>query len=105
MPEIFRHAVDSYFFGSPALALLAYHAAASALAFVVYWQDKRAARQGQWRTSERSLHLLGLAGGWPGALAAQRRLRHKTSKRSFQVVFWITVVAHLGLLAFVVSNA
>ena len=39
-----------------------------------------------------ALHLLGIIGGWPGALLAQRLLRHKNSKQSFQVVFWITVL-------------
>ena len=30
-------------------------------------------------------------GGWPGALLAQRRLRHKCSKPSYQIIFWIIV--------------
>lgn len=57
------------------------------------------ARAGQWRISERTLHGLALAGGWPGALLAQRWLRHKTIKRSFRIQFWATVA--LNLAAFV----
>jgi hypothetical protein len=43
---------------------------------------------------EARLHLLELLGGWPGAFLAQRRLRHKCSKHSYQVVFWLIVLAY-----------
>jgi uncharacterized membrane protein YsdA (DUF1294 family) len=67
--------------------------------FVVYALDKSAARHGSWRTPERTLLLLGLVCGWPGALLAQQWLRHKTAKRSFQQLFWCTVgVNMLGFL-------
>jgi uncharacterized membrane protein YsdA (DUF1294 family) len=64
--------------------------------FVAYAIDKSAARNGGWRTPERTLLLLGLVGGWPGAVLAQQWLRHKTSKRSFQQMFWVTVVANVA---------
>ena len=64
-------------------------------AYVMYARDKSAARQGRRRTPEATLLLLGLLGGWPAALIAQRRLRHKTAKTSFQVRFWLTVVANV----------
>ncbi len=69
------------------------------LTFGVYAADKSAARNGRWRTQESTLHLLASAGGWPGALLAQHFLRHKSTKRSFQAVFWFTVAANCGLLA------
>ncbi len=71
----------------------------SATTFVAYALDKRAAMTGQWRISENTLHLLALAGGWPGAMLGQRLLRHKTSKRSFLRVYWLTVLLNLALLA------
>ena len=55
---------------------------------------------GQCRAPESTLHLLSLAGGWPGALLAQQALRHKTSKSSFITGFWLMVV--LNVAAFVV---
>jgi len=64
--------------------------------FVAYAIDKSAARKGGWRTPERTLLLLGLVGGWPGGLLAQQWLRHKSSKRSFQHLFWITVAANVA---------
>lgn len=67
--------------------------------FVAYAIDKTAARRHQARIAERCLHLLSLAGGWPGALAAQALLRHKSRKQPFRTVFWLTVVANCGLLA------
>lgn len=72
--------------------VLGYYLIASVLAFVVYAVDKYAAVKGRWRVREATLHLLALAGGWPGALVAQRLLRHKTRKRAFQWMFRVTVV-------------
>ncbi|THC45017.1 DUF1294 domain-containing protein [Massilia sp. Mn16-1_5] len=63
--------------------------------FVAYAIDKSAARNGGWRTPERTLLLLGLVGGWPGGMLAQQWLRHKTAKRSFRQLFWFTVVANV----------
>ena len=66
----------------------------SLVAFFAYWRDKRSAEQGAWRTPEQTLHLLELLGGWPGAFLAQRLLRHKTRKPSYQLVFWAIVLLH-----------
>ena len=60
----------------------------------MYAIDKRRAEAGLWRIPENTLHLVGFLGGWPGAFLAQRRLRHKTSKVSFQAVFWIVVLMY-----------
>ncbi len=68
----------------------------SLLCFVVYARDKSAACSGQWRTRESTLHLLALLGGWPGALLAQQRLRHKTSKTRFLLLFWLTVLINIA---------
>jgi len=40
-----------------------------------------------------------LLGGWPGAFLAQRRFRHKCSKVSYQVVFWVIALTY-QLVAF-----
>lgn len=66
----------------------------SLLSILQYWRDKQNAQTGQWRTPEKQLHAVELLGGWPGALLAQQLLRHKTQKTSFQVVFWLIVLAH-----------
>lgn len=63
--------------------------------FVVYGIDKRRAKQEADRVSEKTLHVLALLGGWPGAIAGQKLFRHKTSKRSFRLVFWLTVLGNL----------
>jgi uncharacterized membrane protein YsdA (DUF1294 family) len=73
---------------SPAIIIV--YGIVSTLTFLFYWSDKFAARRGLWRTPERSLLLLGLAGGWPGAVVAQRILHHKTKKQSFKLAFWGT---------------
>jgi len=69
----------------------------SLVAFVAYGIDKQSAQTGKRRIPERSLHLLALLGGWPGALAGQRVFRHKTRKVSFRVAFWLVVALHLAL--------
>ena len=71
----------------------------SLVTVIVYALDKHAAGRGARRTPEATLHLLGIAGGWPGALVAQGLLRHKTAKDSFQTTFWLTVVGNALMLA------
>lgn len=77
----------------------------SSLTYFVYALDKRAAQQGQWRTSEKTLHLWSLFGGWPGALVAQHRLRHKSSKAAFRGVFWLTVIIHVLMVNYLVWSS
>jgi len=77
--------------------VLAIYLGASLITFIFYAADKSAAKKGTWRTPESTLHLLSLAGGWPGALIAQQKLRHKSKKRSFQAVFWVTVLLNCGV--------
>ena len=76
--------------------ILALYIVGSLFTFIMYAADKSAARKGNWRTKESTLHLLSLAGGWPGALIAQQKLRHKSKKQSFRSVFWVTVFINCG---------
>jgi uncharacterized membrane protein YsdA (DUF1294 family)/cold shock CspA family protein len=71
---------------------------ASLLTFCVYAFDKSAAMNRRWRTSESTLHALSFAGGWPGALIAQRLFFHKSKKASFQDTFRFIVVLHLAAI-------
>ena len=86
------------------LALLVGMAGLSVLAYLIYWLDKSAAQRSAQRTPESTLHLLSLAGGWPGALIAQQQFRHKTIKQPFQSVFWATVVLNMAVLAWLVKS-
>jgi len=81
------------------MSILLFYLVASSATFAAYAIDKSAARRGAWRTSESTLHLLALAGGWPGALIAQSRLRHKSKKQPFRAVFWATVVLNCAAFA------
>ena len=91
--------VAAYFNRIPSLLVLAYFAV-SLITFVVYAWDKFSARRGGWRTAESTLHLLALAGGWPGALVAQRLLRHKSRKQKFLLVFWASVLLNVAAVAY-----
>ncbi|MEW5926524.1 MAG: DUF1294 domain-containing protein [Gemmatimonadota bacterium] len=91
--------------GTVPLPVLAGYGAMSLAAFVLYRHDKRAAQGGKARTRERTLHLLGLLGGWPGGLLAQDRLGHKTRKAAFQLVFWATVALNCAALGWLLGAA
>ena len=44
------------------------------------------------------LWLLAALGGSPGAFIARRVFHHKTSKTSFQIVFWVIVAVQVALI-------
>ena len=77
--------------------IFALYASVSLVTFIMYAVDKSAAKNGTWRIQESTLHLLSLVGGWPGALVAQVKLRHKSKKQSFRSVFWITVLLNCSV--------
>ncbi len=66
--------------------------------FCVLWWDKEAARDGHWRVSEARLLQFALLGGSLGAFAAQRLLRHKTSKEPFRTQLMAILILHAALI-------
>lgn len=80
------------------LSFAAWYFVASMATFIAYAIDKSAARRHDARIAESTLHWLSLAGGWPGAIAAQAILRHKSRKQPFRMVFGITVLLNCCLL-------
>ena len=92
----------SAYFGRISWLIVVTYVAASLVTFVAYGWDKSSARLGNWRTPESTLHTMGLFGGWPGGLAAQRLLRHKSSKQDFQSTFWVTVFVNVLALGYLV---
>lgn len=88
-------AVVAHFFKLPAWVMGGY-GLMSLVCFVVYGQDKSAAQvEGRRRVPESTLLMLGLLGGWPGAIVAQQLLRHKSSKASFRARFWLSVLGNV----------
>jgi uncharacterized membrane protein YsdA (DUF1294 family)/cold shock CspA family protein len=77
--------------GKLPVAVLGLYLMASSLAFVFYKRDKAMAITHQRKIPENTLHLWSLIGGWPGAALAEKLVRHKSRKRSFHIVYWITI--------------
>lgn len=90
--------LEIVFWGMPVWVIYIY-LGLSLASLLLYWQDKRASASGSWRVRESDLHLLGILGGWPGAVVAQNVFRHKTKKASFARFFWITVMLNVLLFA------
>ncbi len=90
-------AVSAYYEKLPFM-VFGYYIIISGVTFFAYSLDKSAAKNKEWRLREDTLHILSLLGGWPGALAAQVLIRHKSKKISFRIVFWGTVALNSILL-------
>jgi len=86
-------------------AVLWIYLVASAITFLFYTLDKSAAINNRWRIQESTLHLLELIGGWPGAMVAQRLLRHKSKKQSYRIVFWITVALNCCVFVMLLTRS
>ncbi len=80
------------------VALLVY-VVMSVVTFIAYAIDKSSAKNGAWRTSEKTLHWMAFACGWPGAWLGQQLLRHKSSKPTFRWMFFMTIVANILVFA------
>lgn len=86
-----REAANHYFYQIVFLLYLLM----SRFCYCAYRKDKKYAKTQQWRVPESTLHLYEIFGGWPGGLIAQRKLRHKNKKLSYQISFWLIVALHI----------
>ncbi|USK87401.1 DUF1294 domain-containing protein [Peribacillus asahii] len=68
------------------------------LAFTIMGIDKKKARNGEYRISERTLWIVAVIGGGTGAYLGMKQFRHKTKHASFKWGFPVLMVIQLGLL-------
>lgn len=96
--------VGSYYLGYVPPIIFFIFVIASILTYLIYAKDKQAAKNDEWRTSENTLHLYSLLFGWPGAIIAQQKLRHKSKKQSFRALFMFTVLINVALIVGIHTN-
>jgi uncharacterized membrane protein YsdA (DUF1294 family) len=82
----------------PLQVLLLAYLAVNLLAFHCYGRDKRSARAGRRRTSERALLVVSFLGPF-GAVLGMRHFRHKTQKLKFKLV-WAFAVLHVCVIGY-----
>lgn len=97
--------VAAYFLTSLPIIIPGIYLVVSIVTYLFYADDKAAAKKRTWRTPESILHWFSLIGGWPGALLAQKKFRHKSKKKEFQQVFWILVILNCCVFVWLCTNS
>ncbi len=82
---------------SPSQFLLAWYGLAGLVTFLAFAIDKSRAIHNRRRIPEKTLHLLELLGGWPGACLAIAFLRHKNRKLPFLALTGLISSLHILL--------
>ena len=67
--------------------------------FALMGHDKRCARQGKWRVSEKTLFLMTACFGGLGGVLGMRVFHHKTQHWYFKVFFPVLLIVQIVLLA------
>lgn len=91
-----------YLTGDFRLAIVCAYLLSSAVSIFLYRSDKISAQREQWRIPERYLHIWAFLCGWPGAIIGQKTFHHKTCKISFRLVFYISVIANIIAISFLI---
>lgn len=76
----------------------------NAIAFLAMWIDKRKAKYGRWRISEKALFILVLLGGGVGGIAGMYTFRHKTKKPAFYIGFPFILIFEIVSVIFILIN-
>lgn len=81
------------------VALTLYYFIVSGFTFLIYGLDKLLALNESQRISEKTLQVLALIGGWPGAYVGQQIFRHKISKQVFRRIFFLLAMINFIALS------
>ena len=84
--------------------ILIYFALINLLAFIMFWVDKRAAQNGQWRISEKALIIVSMLGGSVGSLVSMNIFRHKTKKMKFVLGIPIILILQIAFIIYMCYN-
>lgn len=90
--------------------LAAVYLVLSLAALALYGYDKSVARKNAahsgyiGRVPETRLLVIGLFGGWPGALSARFGFNHKTTKQPFVMYFWLTAIINMALTVWLLQS-
>ena len=74
------------------------------IAFALYGIDKKRAKKGQWRISEKALFLAAILGGSLGALLGMQLFRHKTKHWYFRFGIPLILLLQAGLLIWLIRE-
>lgn len=77
-----------------------YYICVNIIAFTIYGMDKKYAREGRWRISEKTLLGIAAIGGAAGAWIGMQTFRHKTKHMSFRVLIPLFAVVHVGIILY-----
>ena len=74
----------------------------SLVAFAAYGMEKRKAKKGAWRTSEKTLLLLAACFGGIGAFLGMKVFRHKTQHTSFRIIVPLSAIVQVSALVLLI---
>jgi len=66
----------------------------------LFYYDKKSAKFGSWRTSEKTLLSMAAIGGTPAAYWAINKFRHKSKKSSFKSKLFVVAIAQFFALIY-----
>ena len=84
--------------------LIIYLVAVNIITFLAMFIDKKKAKHGSWRISEKSLFILVLLGGGIGGIAGMYTFRHKTKKPAFYIGFPFILIFEIVSVIFILLN-
>ena len=84
----------------PLSYILIYFLVINLIGFVSMYIDKRKAKKGGWRTPEKTLLTIALAGGSIGSLCGMYKFRHKTKHARFKFGIPAFLVIHIVLIVY-----
>lgn len=82
--------------------ILIYLGVINVIGFLSMGIDKFKAKQGMWRTKEKTLFVIALIGGSIGSIIGMYTFRHKTKHNSFVFGFPIILIAQIVIVCYLI---
>lgn len=83
-------------------AILLYLVIINVITFLAYGLDKYKSKAGKWRTPEKTLIMLAIAGGSPGAWLGMKTFHHKTMHKKFSIGIPLILILQLLLAIWII---